>query len=329
MSELRTEDFDFHLPEELIASRPAEKRDASRMLVINRAEQSITHTHFKEIKSYLAPEDLLVLNNTRVVKARYFSDDGKIELVRVAKESSTLWRCMVRPGKKMKVGREVIVGGIRGIVQEIDEEGYRVIQWDAVINEEESGQLALPHYMQREAEEADFERYQTVFAQEEGAIAAPTAGLHFTPELLAELNHTFLTLHVGVGTFRPVKAEMVKDHDMHGEMYHVSPESAEKINQARRVVAVGTTVSRTLEHLGSHYPKGALTSESGKTDIFIYPPYQPKIVDALLTNFHLPQSTLMMLVSAFAGRDLVMEAYAQAIAEKYRFYSYGDCMLIV
>ena len=329
MSELRTEDFDFHLPEELIASRPTEKRDASRMLVINRAGQSITHTHFKEIKNYLAPEDLLVLNNTRVVRARYFSDDGKIELVRVAKESPTLWRCMVRPGKKMKVGREVMVGGIRGIVQEIDEEGYRVILWDAVINEEESGQLALPHYMQREAEEADFERYQTVFAQQEGAIAAPTAGLHFTPELLVELNHTFLTLHVGVGTFRPVKAEMVKDHDMHAEMYHLSPESAEKINQARRVVAVGTTVSRTLEHLGSHYPKGALASESGKTDIFIYPPYQPKIVDALLTNFHLPQSTLMMLVSAFAGRDLVMEAYAQAIAEKYRFYSYGDCMLIV
>ena len=329
MPELRTEDFDFHLPEELIASRPAEKRDASRMLVINRAEQSITHTYFKEIKSYLAPEDLLVLNNTRVVRARYFSDDGKIELVRVAKESPILWRCMVRPGKKMKVGREVTVGGIRGIVQEIDEEGYRVILWDSVINEEESGQLALPHYMQREAEEADFERYQTVFAQEEGAIAAPTAGLHFTPELLAELNHTFLTLHVGVGTFRPVKAEMVKDHDMHAEMYHLSPESAEKINQARRVVAVGTTVSRTLEHLGSHYPKGALTSESGKTDIFIYPPYQPKIVDALLTNFHLPQSTLMMLVSAFAGRDLIMEAYAQAIAEKYRFYSYGDCMLII
>lgn len=329
MPELRTEDFDFHLPEELIASRPADKRDASRMLVINRTEQSITHTHFKEIKSFLTPDDLLVLNNTRVVRARYFSDDGGIELLRVAKESPTLWRSMVRPGKKMKVGREVIVGGIRGVVTEIDEEGYRLIQWDAEINEEENGQLALPHYMQREAEESDFERYQTVFAKEEGAIAAPTAGLHFTPELLSKVEHTFLTLHVGVGTFRPVKADLVKDHDMHSESFHISPESAEKINEAKRVVAVGTTASRTLEHLGQTHAKGDLISESGKTDIFIYPPYQPKIVDALLTNFHLPQSTLMMLVSAFAGRDLIMEAYAQAIAEEYRFYSYGDCMLII
>ena len=183
--------------------------------------------------------------------------------------------------------------------------------------------------MQREAEEADFERYQTIFAKEEGAIAAPTAGLHFTPELLAGLNHTFLTLHVGVGTFRPVKAELVKDHEMHSEMYHLSPDSAEKINSARKVVAVGTTVSRTLEHLAQNHGKGSLQSESGKTDIFIYPPYQPKIVDTLLTNFHLPQSTLMMLVSAFAGKELILEAYKQAISENYRFYSYGDCMLII
>ena len=329
MSELRTEDFDFHLPEELIASRPTDKRDASRMLVINRKEKSITHSHFKDIKQFLAPDDLLVLNNTRVVRARYFSDDGQIELVRVAKESPTIWRSMVRPGKKMKIGRAVTVGGVRGVVREIDEEGYRLIHWEKEIDEEEHGQLALPHYMQREAEEADFERYQTIFAKEEGAIAAPTAGLHFTPELLAGLNHTFLTLHVGVGTFRPVKAELVKDHEMHSEMFHLSPDSAEKINSARKVVAVGTTVSRTLEHLAQNHGKGSLQSESGKTDIFIYPPYQPKIVDTLLTNFHLPQSTLMMLVSAFAGKELILEAYKQAISENYRFYSYGDCMLII
>ena len=329
MSQLRTEDFDFHLPEELIASRPADRRDASRMLVINREKRTIEHAHFRDIQTYLTPQDLLVLNDTKVVRARYFSDDGAIELVRVAKESPTTWRSMVRPGKKMKVGREVIVGGIKGIVTEIDEEGYRVIEWDEPIDEEKCGHLALPHYMQREAENVDFERYQTVFAKEEGAIAAPTAGLHFTPELLSQIEHTFLTLHVGVGTFRPVKAELVQDHDMHAETYHVSRESADKVNAAQRVIAVGTTVSRTLEHLGNEYSRGTIEPESGKTDIFIYPPYTPTIVDGLLTNFHLPQSTLMMLVSAFADRELIMEAYRQAIAERYRFYSYGDCMLIL
>ncbi len=329
MTDLRTDDFDFDLPEELIASRPAERRDDSRMLVINRAEQSITHAKFKDIQDYLNPEDLLVLNNTRVVRARYFSDDEKIELVRVAKESPTLWRCMVRPGKRMKVGREVVVGGIIGTVTEIDEEGYRVIQWTEEIDEEQWGHLALPHYMQREAEDADLERYQTVFAKEEGAIAAPTAGLHFTPELLSKLNHTFLTLHVGVGTFRPVKANLVKDHHMHSENFVLDAEATQKINQTSRVVAVGTTVTRVLEHLGQTEKKGALTPAAGDTNIFIHPPFQPKIVDALITNFHLPKSSLMMLVSSFAGRELIMEAYRQAIEEKYRFFSYGDCMLIL
>jgi len=312
MNDLRTEDFDFELPEELIASRPPEKRDDSRMLVINRTDRSITHDYFKNIQDYLSPTDLLVLNNTRVVRARYFSDDGKIELVRVAKE-----------------GKDVVVGGITGTVTAIDEEGYRLIQWEEEIDEEKCGHLALPHYMQREAEESDFERYQTVFAKEEGAIAAPTAGLHFTPELLAEIKHTFLTLHVGVGTFRPVKADIVKEHEMHSEQFHLESQSAEKINQAERVIAVGTTVTRVLEHLGKASLKGSLSSCSGATDIFIYPPYQPKVVDALITNFHLPKSTLMMLVSSFAGRELIMEAYQQAVQEKYRFFSYGDCMLIL
>ena len=329
MTDLRTDDFDFELPEELIASRPAERRDDSRMLVINRAEQSITHAAFKDLNSFLSPSDLLVLNNTRVVRSRYFSDDQKIELVRVAKESATLWRCMVRPGKRMKIGREVTVGGITGVVTKIDEEGYRLIQWEKEIDEEKCGQLALPHYMQREAEDADFERYQTVYAQEEGAIAAPTAGLHFTPELLANINHTFLTLHVGVGTFRPVKADLVKDHEMHAEQFVLNEQAAQKINGAARVVGVGTTVTRVLEHLASVHNKGALTATEGATDIFLYPPYQPQIVDALLTNFHLPKSTLMMLVSTFAGRELIMEAYRQAVAEQYRFFSYGDCMLIL
>ncbi len=324
---LQTADFDYDLPEELIASHPLEKRDDSRLLLVNRAEGKISHHLFKDLPSLLSPDDLLVLNDTRVVAARYFSNDGKIELVRTEAFSETRWRCLVKPGKKMKVGRHVAIGKSTGTVISIEENGERIIEWDLPVNEEEFGKLALPHYMDRDDEPDDRERYQTVFAQNEGAIAAPTAGLHFTPEILSQFQTTSLTLHVGVGTFRPVKAENLEDHEMHSEQYALSAESVKRIHLATRVVSVGTTVTRVLEHLGRDGKE--LQEAEGNTDIFIYPPYQFQVVDALLTNFHLPQSTLLMLVSAFAGKDLILEAYQAAIKEKYRFFSYGDCMLII
>lgn len=325
--DVRTTDFHYDLPEELIASRPLEDRAASRMMVIDRATQTVSHHHFRDFPDLLPPDHLLVLNDTRVIPARVFSNDGKIELVRTDAPDPSNWWCLVRPGKKMKPGRTVEVGNSLGTVIETNEKGERLIRWDTPPDLDEVGQLALPHYMEREPEKADRERYQTVYAKEEGAIAAPTAGLHFTPELLSELDHTFLTLHVGVGTFRPVKAEDPRDHDMHSERYHLSSEAAQKMNAAPKIAAVGTTVTRVLEHLASD--EKHFQETSGATDIFIYPPYQMKAVDTLLTNFHLPCSTLMMLVSAFASRDLILEAYREAVSEKYRFYSYGDCMLIL
>jgi S-adenosylmethionine:tRNA ribosyltransferase-isomerase len=235
---------------------------------------------------------------------------------------------MVRPGKKMKVGRTVQVGDATGTVESIDDEGYRYIRWDKFVDPEVYGRLALPHYMNRESEPADKERYQTVYAEHEGAIAAPTAGLHFTPEILNSLPHSFVTLHVGVGTFRPVKVENVADHHMHRESFVMPQETADAIAAAKRVVAVGTTSVRVLETLATRHGT-PLPAVSGDTDIFIYPGYEFKTVGALLTNFHLPQSTLIMLVCAFAGKELIMEAYRQAVEQRYRFFSYGDCMLIV
>ncbi|MGC6467363.1 MAG: tRNA preQ1(34) S-adenosylmethionine ribosyltransferase-isomerase QueA [Akkermansiaceae bacterium] len=319
-------DFDYDLPKELIASRPLEDRSASRMMLINRATGEISHHHFHDFEDLLPPDHLLVLNDTKVIPARLFSNDGSIELVRTNATDPHHWWCLVRPGKKMKPGRTVEVGKSTGTVLETNDKGERLIQWDTPPDLEEHGHLALPHYMEREADKADRDRYQTVYAREEGAIAAPTAGLHFTPEILSGLDHTFLTLHVGVGTFRPVKAEDPRDHDMHSEHYSLDAAAADKIKQASKVAAVGTTVTRVLEHLARDRE---IAECHGETDIFIYPPYQFKAVDALQTNFHLPCSTLMMLVSAFAGRELIMEAYAKAVEEHYRFYSYGDCMLIV
>ena len=238
----------------------------------------------------------------------------------------------------MKPGRNVEIGQSTGTVHSILENGNRIIRWDQAVDEKTHGRLALPHYMNRESDPEDRDRYQTTFAREEGAIAAPTAGLHFTPEILAEIKHTFLTLHVGVGTFRPVKAEYIKDHDMHAERYHISKHTAELINSTRalggRIIATGTTVTRVLESLAKETDQEPNTplqipAISGETDIFINPPHTFKAVDALLTNFHLPQSTLMMLVSALASRELIMEAYAKAVEERYRFFSYGDCMLIL
>lgn len=327
---LLTKDYDYHLPEKLIASRPLPDRAASRMLVIDRNTGTVCHRMFADFPYYLRPEDLLVLNDTRVIPARLFSDDDRIELLCLDRLSPTLWRCLAKPGKRMKVGRTLTVGEISGSVVEVMENGDRIIRWDEPVDLDKHGHLALPHYMGRGDDETDQERYQTVFAKQEGAIAAPTAGLHFTPEILSHIDHDFLTLHVGVGTFRPVSVDHVGEHVMHSERYSVSSGSVERINSAGRVIAVGTTVTRVLESLASDTaricPDAAMT---GETDIFLHPPYRFKAVDALLTNFHLPQSTLIMLVSAFAGRELTLEAYRQAVAEEYRFYSYGDCMLII
>jgi len=246
---MKTSDFHYDLPESLIASRPLEDRTSSRMMLINRENGEISHHHFKDLRDLLPPENLLVLNDTKVIPARVFSDDGGIELVRTDAPDADHWWCLVRPGKKMKPGRSVIVGGNTGTVVQINEKGERLIHWDQAPDIHEHGQLALPHYMEREAEATDFDRYQTTYAREEGAIAAPTAGLHFTPELLEKFDHTFLTLHVGVGTFRPVKVDNPEEHEMHSERYHLSAEAAEKMNAAAKVTAVGTTVTRVLEHL--------------------------------------------------------------------------------
>lgn len=325
---MRTDEFDYHLPEELIAARPLEKRSSSRMLVVHRDTGELEHRHVSDLPEYVLPGDMFVFNDTKVVPARYFSNDGNIELVRTEMLSPSIWKCLVRPGKKMKIGRTVEVGESKGTVTAIDEEGNRVIEFDKPVDEEKYGRLALPHYMNRESDPEDKERYQTVYAREDGAIAAPTAGLHFTKELLEVLPHTFVTLHVGVGTFRPVKAEKIEDHVMHSERYTLTEESARLINSARRRIAVGTTSVRVMETMAKKHGV-PVPAGKGNTDIFIYPPYQYKLVDVLLTNFHLPQSTLLMLVSAFAGRELVMKAYEEAIRERYRFYSYGDCMLLI
>ncbi len=328
---LRTSDFHYDLPEELIASRPLAERAASRMMVVHRDSGKIEHRMFRDFPEYLRPDDLLVLNDTKVIPARVFSDDGKIELLCLDRLSPLEWRCLVRPGKKMREGKTVTIGGTTGTVVEVFDNGDRLIRWEAVVDLDQHGHLALPHYMGRDDEMADRERYQTVFAREEGAIAAPTAGLHFTPEMLEKLPHDFLTLHVGVGTFRPVQVETPEEHVMHSERYLLTAETAKRVNDAGRVVAVGTTVTRVLEHLGKQGGGRRLAeaTHQGETDIFIYPPYQFRAVGGLLTNFHLPESTLIMLVSSFAGRELVMDAYCEAVREKYRFYSYGDCMLLV
>ena len=323
---MRTEDFDYELPPGLIATHPLPERTASRMMVISREQGTIEHRKFAELPSFVRDDDLFVFNDTRVVPARFFSDDRRIELLRVDNADPLHWRCLVRPGKRMKVGRSVEIGGSTGTVTGIDELGYRLITWDQPVDEDAHGELAIPPYMERGEEAPDAERYQTVYARQDGAVAAPTAGLHFTPDLIASLPHAFLTLHVGPGTFRPVQVDNPAEHRMHDEAYELGAASAERITRAGRVISVGTTVTRVLEHLGR---RGPVTAGQGRTDIFIYPPYKFQVVDGLLTNFHLPKSTLLMLVSAFANRDLVMEAYEQAVRERYRFYSYGDCMLIL
>jgi S-adenosylmethionine:tRNA ribosyltransferase-isomerase len=321
---LRTADYDYPLPDELIARHPLPHREDSRMMVLHRAEQRLEHRMFRDFPSFLQPGDLVVLNDTRVIPARVFSDGGRIELLFLEALRENVWKCLVKPGRKMLLGKTVTIRGTTGTVIGIEPEGERIIEFAGPIDLDAAGELPIPPYFDRPVEPADSERYQTVFARERGAVAAPTAGLHFTPELLAQIPHTFLTLHVGIGTFRSVLTEDLASHRMHAERYRVSEEAARAINAARRLVAIGTTTARVLETCGR-----PIAATSGTTDIFIHPPYHPRAVDLLLTNFPLPQSTLLMLVSALAGREFTLHAYAEAIRERYRFYSYGDCMLIV
>jgi S-adenosylmethionine:tRNA ribosyltransferase-isomerase len=316
-------DYDYPLPQELIAKRPLPHREDSRMMVLHRDSQTIEHRQFRELKNFLRLGDLLVLNDTRVLAARRLSDDGAIEFLFLEKIAQARWKCLIKPGRKMRVGATAKIDNVILRVEEMLPDGERVVSLSEDVDLYARGSMPLPPYIGRESDVEDETRYQTVYAEAPGALAAPTAGLHFTSEILRDVPHTFVTLHVGTGTFRPVHSETISEHRMHPESFSISAESAEKINNAQRVIAVGTTVTRTLESAAG------IQEQVGKTDIFIYPPFEFQIVDALLTNFHLPKSTLLMLVSAFAGREFILRAYQEAIRERYRFYSYGDCMLIL
>jgi S-adenosylmethionine:tRNA ribosyltransferase-isomerase len=333
----RLSDYDYPLPRELIASRPLPQRESARMMVLRRDSQTIEHRQFRELKTLLQPGDLLVLNDTRVLPARRFSDDRTIEFLFLERLEPRRWKCLLKPGRKMRVGATTKIDNIDVRVEEILPDGERIVSLDDDVDLYDGGAMPLPPYIGRASDAEDETRYQTVFAQRPGALAAPTAGLHFTPEILHELPHTFVTLDVGPGTFRPVQTEDVTQHRMHSEWFSISEEAARNIDKAEGVVAVGTTTVRVLESAARQTRpfktlepnERTLESRSGETDLFIYPPFDFQIVDALLTNFHLPRSTLLMLVSAFAGREFLLRAYAEAIRERYRFYSYGDCMLII
>jgi S-adenosylmethionine:tRNA ribosyltransferase-isomerase len=323
----RLSDYDYDLPRELIAQRPSQRRDAARMMVLRRDTQTIEHHQFRDLKTFLQSGDLLVLNDTQVLAARRFSDDGAIEFLFLERLGPLRWKCLVKPGRKMRVGASATVDSATLRVEESTPDGERIVVLNEDIDLYSGGSMPLPPYIQRESDPEDATRYQTVFAHRPGALAAPTAGLHFTPEILSEILHTFVTLHVGTGTFLPVRSKNIAEHRMHAERFYISPSAAARINDARRIVAVGTTVVRVLE--SAKREDGKLIAQEGSTDIFIYPQYRFRAVDVLLTNFHLPRSTLLMLVSAFAGRAFLLTAYREAIREHYRFYSYGDCMLIL
>jgi S-adenosylmethionine:tRNA ribosyltransferase-isomerase len=323
----RLSDYDYDLPRELIAQRPPERRDDSRMMVLRRDMQTIEHRQFRELKTFLRPGDLLVLNNTRVLAARRFSDDGAVEFLFVERLGPRRWKCLVKPGRKMRLGATARIDNATLRVERITPEGDRIITLSENVDLYSGGSMPLPPYIRRESDADDATRYQTLFAHAPGALAAPTAGLHFTPEILSEIPHTFVTLHVGTGTFLPVRSENIAEHRMHAERFSISEAAAGRINAARRTVAVGTTVVRVLE--SARRQNGNLIAQESSTNVFIYPPYRFRAIDVLLTNFHLPRSTLVMLVSAFAGREFLLCAYREAIRERYRFYSYGDCMLML
>ena len=345
-------DFYYDLPQELIAQDPLEDRSSSRLMVLDKITGEVEHRHFKDIIEYLRPGDCLVINNTKVIPARLYGvkegTEAKIEILLLKRKENDIWETLVKPGKKCKIGTKIVFGEgiLTGEVVDIVEEGNRLIQfhYEGIFEEildqlgeeilDRLGQMPLPPYITHQLQ--DKNRYQTVYAKYDGSAAAPTAGLHFTPELLQQVRDmgveiAEVTLHVGLGTFRPVKETDVLKHHMHSEFYKIEQSEADKINKAKkeghRVIAVGTTSTRTLESAADE--NGFLTEKSGWTEIFIYPGYQFKVIDALITNFHLPESTLVMLVSALAGREHVLAAYETAVEEKYRFFSFGDAMFIV
>lgn len=354
-------EFYYELPRELIAQDPLEDRSGSRLLVLNRQTGELEHKHFSEILDYLTPQDCLVINNTRVIPARLFGEkegtQAKIELLLLKRRENDVWETLVKPGKKAKPGTRILFGGglLKGEILDVVEDGNRLIQftYEGIFEEilDELGQMPLPPYITHQLE--DKERYQTVYAKYDGSAAAPTAGLHFTKELLDDIRARGIpiaevTLHVGLGTFRPVKVEKIQEHHMHSEYFELNEEAAGIINDTKRkggrVFCVGTTSCRTLESvakmrmekgfpMGDAQAKGARRTWvepcSGWTDIFIYPGYQFQVLDALITNFHLPESTLVMLVSALAGRENILHAYGEAVRDRYRFFSFGDAMLIL
>jgi S-adenosylmethionine:tRNA ribosyltransferase-isomerase len=323
----RLSDYDYDLRRDLIAQRPPEHRDDSRMMVLHRDTQTIEHRQFRQLKTFLNQGDLLVLNDTQVLPARRFSSDGAIEFLFLEQLGLRRWKCLVKPGRKMRLGATAQIDNVTLCVQKITSDGERIVVLNKDVDLYSGGAMPLPPYIRREGNTDDAARYQTVFAHTPGALAAPTAGLHFTPEILSQIPHTFVTLHVGTGTFLPVRSENIAEHRMHAERFSISHSAAVNINEAERIVAVGTTVVRVLE--SARREEGKLVAQESSTDIFIYPPYQFRTVNVLLTNFHLPRSTLLMLVSAFSGREFLLGAYQEAIREGYRFYSYGDCMLIL
>lgn len=340
---LKKEDFYFELPQELIAQDPLEDRSGSRLLVLDKESGEIEHRTFRDIKEYLEPGDCLVINDTKVIPARLIGSkvgtNAKIEILLLKRKENDIWETLVKPGKKAKPGTKISFGEglLIGEVLDVVDEGNRLIQfsYEGIFEKilDQLGQMPLPPYITHQLE--DKNRYQTVYAKHSGSAAAPTAGLHFTPELLEEIKESgveiaHVTLHVGLGTFRPVKVENIQEHHMHSEFYRIEASEAEKINRAKReghrVICVGTTSCRTVESAAK--PDGTLSECSGWTEIFIYPGYRFKVLDCLLTNFHLPESTLIMLVSALAGREHVLHAYEEAVKERYRFFSFGDAMLI-
>lgn len=320
-------DYDYDLPRELIAQRPAPQRGDDRMMVLHRGTQKIEHRAFRDLRRFLRSGDLLVLNDTRVLPARRSSDDGTIEFLFLERLGRRRWKCLVNPGRKMRVGATARIDNVPLRVEQITPEGERVVLLHKNLDVYAGGSMPLPPYIRRPTDEEDAARYQTVFAREAGAVAAPTAGLHFTPEVLSEIPHSFVTLHVGPGTFLPVRSENIGEHRMHSERFYIPAAAAYKINKASRIIAVGTTTVRTLE--SARRAIGRIVPQEGATELFIHPPYCFQVVDVLLTNFHLPRSSLLMLVSAFAGHGFLLRAYQEAIRERYRFYSYGDCMLIL
>ncbi|VXB86509.1 S-adenosylmethionine tRNA ribosyltransferase-isomerase [Bacillus sp. 349Y] len=340
---MKVEDFDFHLPEELIAQTPLENRSESRLMVLDKEDGSIDHLRFKNIVDLLDEGDCLVLNDTRVLPARLFGQKeetgANIEVLLLKQEEGDQWETLVKPAKRVKVGTEVVFGDgkLKATCVGTKDHGGRIMEfaYEGIFYEvlEELGEMPLPPYIRERLEEQD--RYQTVYAKERGSAAAPTAGLHFTQELLEELKQkgvhiAFITLHVGLGTFRPVSVDSIEDHDMHSEFYQISEGTARLLNDVRdkggRIITVGTTSTRTLETIASKHDR--FVEENGWTNIFIYPGYEFKGIDGLITNFHLPKSTLIMLVSAFAGQEHVLKAYETAVQEKYRFFSFGDAMFL-